>query len=374
MVPWRYILCDLEGVEVGELFQVRDPSRSRILNGMASATGTIGLENPMADVVVGSTAGERIRNLLKVYRNGERFLIGPLTDAEEILGPDGVGSVSFSAASPLWRLLYRLVGKTVAGYADGTPLAPKDLGLIAQGVIEVVNAEKDTGIRIGAIDPSSNSHVERAWFKKAGELIAELAAGARLGGYDFDLEPVEPFADAFGVQIANFNTYGSKGQVRPEVVFEYGVGKRNIQTARRPISGSTRATKTYSLAPGWPDAIAEGDTAVVTGDGTDAEGEGERFEDVVGSGDLGVLDLRQRLVDAHVDVRKHPREQWIFTPIPNLEYQYGVDYEEGDIVTARVVNPHTGAVRLDGLVRLYAAAFAGDELGNETPELTVTPE
>lgn len=374
MVNWRYILCDLEGVEVGELFQVRDPNRSRILNGMASATGTIGLENPMADVVVGSTAGERIRNLLKVYRNGERFLVGPLTDAEEVLGPDGVGSVSFSAASPLWRLLYRLVGKTVAGYADGTPLAPKDLSQIAQGVIEVLNAEKDTGIRIGVIGASSDSYVERAWFKKAGELIAELAAGARLGGYDFDLEPVEPFADAMGVQIATFNTYGSKGQVRPEVVFEYGDGKRNIQTARRPISGSTRATRTYSLAPGWPDAIAEGDTAVVTGDGADAELEGERFEEVVGSGDLGVLDLRQRLVDAHVAVRKHPREQWIFTPVANLEYQYGVDYEEGDIVTARVVNPHTGAVRLNGLVRLYAAAFAGDELGNETPELTVTRE
>lgn len=374
MVDWRYLLTDLEGVEVGELWQVRSPDRSRTLNGLGTVAGNIDLSNPMADTILGSTAGDRIRLLLKAYRNGERFLVGPITDAEETGGPDGVGSVSFVAASAFWRLLYRLVGKTQAGYADGTPLAPKDMGQIAAGVITAVNADKDTGIRLGAIGASSDSYIEQAWFRKAGEIIAELAAGARLGGYDWDLEPVEPFTDAQGVHIATFNTYGSKGQVRDEMVLEYGVGKRNISAYRSPISGSTRCTRAYSLAPGWPDAIAEGDTAVVVGDGSAAELEGERFEELVGSGQLGVLDLRQRLADAAVTLRAHPRRQWLITPAPELEYEYGVDYVEGDIVPARIVNPHTGAVRLDGYVRIYGVRFVGDDQGVETPELTVVPE
>lgn len=371
MGEWRYIVTDLDGVEVVELWAANDTNNDRALNGMATVTGSIPLEHPAADLIVGSSPATRLRALLKAYRNGERFMVGPFTDAEETGGPDGIGAVSFAAASPLWRLLFILAGKTVAGYGHGTPAAPVDLGAIMEGLIDVANAEKDTGIRIGAIGVSSSSYLERVFFKKVAELLAELGPG-RLGGPDFDFEPVEPFNDGAGVHLATFNTYGTKGANRPEVVLEYGTGKRNISSYRRPLSGSTRATRTFSIAAGWPDAIADGDTPLVEGDGTDAEGTGERFEDVVPSG-LTVLDLRQRLVDEHAAVRKHPREQWLVTPVANLEYEYGVDYEEGDTITARVVNPHTGAVRLDGLVRVYGVKFARDSMGNETPELTLIP-
>lgn len=372
MVDWRYIVTDLDGVELVELWAANDTNNERALNGMATVTGSIPLEHPAADLIVGSSPATRLRALLKAYRDGERFMVGPFTDAEETGGPDGVGAVSFVAASPLWRLLFVLAGKTVAGYGDGTPLAPKDLGQIMRGLIDVANAEKDTGIRIGAIGVSSSSYLEQVFFKKVAELIAELGPG-RLGGPDFDLEPVEPFDDGAGVHLATFNTYGTKGANRPEVVLEYGVGKRNIANYRRPLSGGTRATRTYSIAAGWPDAIAAGDTPVVTGLGLDAELEGERFEELIPGGTT-VLDLRQRLVDEHAAVRKHPREQWLVTPVGNLEYEYGVDYEEGDTITARVVNPHTGAVRLNGLVRVYGVKFARDAMGNETPELTLVAQ
>lgn len=373
MADWRYIVTDLAGVELIELWNARGTNHAAPLNGVRTVTGSIDLEHPAADLLAADAPAEQLRLLLKAYRNGERFLVGPFTDAEETAGPDGVGSVSFTAASPLARLLGRLIGKSTAGYGDGTPLATKDLGQIARGLIEAANAERDTGVRIGAIGASSSSYLERVYFKRIAELIAELGPG-NLGGYDFDLEPVEPVADGLGVKLATFNTYGSKGQHRPNVVLEYGTGKRNVQSYRRPISGSGRVTRAYSLAVGFPDAIAEGDTPVVSTIANDAEGAGERFEDVVGNGDLGVVDLRQRQTAEHVAIRKHPRNQWLVTPAPATEYEYGVDFEEGDTITARIVNPHTGRVRLNGIVRIYGVELARDDMGRETLELNLVPD
>lgn len=369
MHVWRHILTDLAGVELGEVFQARTRTLSRPLNGLPTASFNVALDNPIVDLVIGSTPLARVNLLLKVYRDGVLQFVGPLVACEET-AEGATGSLSVNAAGALWRLYRRLVGKTTAGYGDGTPLAMKDLGLIASNLITTVNAEGDTGIRIGAVTASVNSYVGPWYFKKVGEGILEIGPGT-LGGFDFAIDPVEPTADAGGVKIGSFRAAAAFGTQRDNAAFEFGVGRRNIASYRRPITAEGLANKAYHLAPGFPDSVDASLTPVISAQ--DAASIAARLihEDVV-SADLAPNSLRQTLVNEHVAIRKRPRELVMFTPVPEPNLNYGVDFAEGDVVPGRAV--FGGRVRFDALFRIYGVDFTVDDMGREELELTLVNE
>lgn len=368
MAAWRFILSDLTGVEVAEVFQASSRACSRPLNGLPTASFTIALENPIADTIIGSTPLQYGNLLLKVYRGSTRMLVGPIVALEENVSGER-GTLSVTAAGSLWRLYRRLIGKTTAGYGDGTPLVMKDLGTIAKNMIDVANAEGDTGIRPGTITASTSSFVGPWYFKKIGEAIIEIGPGT-LGGFDFTIDPEEPVVDAGGLKIGTFRAGPFLGTTR-NLVFEYGTGLRNVASYRRPITAEGLANKVYHLAPGFPDSVDAGLTAVISA--TDSASIAARLihEDVVNA-DLSPDDLRQKLVNEHVAIRKRPRELVVFNPTRNLPYNYGTDYVEGDVVTARAV--YNSKVRFDAAFRLYGCDFAIDDQGNEQVELTLVNE
>lgn len=367
MASWRFILTSLAGVEKGEIFLGRSKVVDLPLNGTPTVAMQIDLDNPMADVILASTAMDRINLLLKAYRNGTRMFVGPLVSADESVDGDSA-SLSLSAASPFWRLMHRLLGKAAGGYGDGTALAPKDLGEIAKNMIDVANAEGDTGIRVGTILPSSNGYVGPYYFKKVAEAIMEIGPGL-LGGFDFEVVPFEPITDVGGVKIGEFRAHGSLGQNRPNVIFEMGVGRRNMGSYQRPMTADGIANKVYALPPGHPDSVEEG---LSTQESSDAPSIGTRglFEDVL-SDDIQPNSLRLKLAQEHVRIRKVPREQIFFTPIPNAEPDYG-EYTVGDTITARAV--YRGRVRFDAMFRVYGAKFTIGDDGSETTEIQLANE
>lgn len=368
MGEWRFILTTLAGTELIEVWQARGRTIALPLNGLPTVSMSIDIANPAVDTILAATALERINLLLKAYRDGTLVFCGPLTSAEETAAGQE-GTLAFGAAGPLWRLQYRMVGKSTAGYGDGTALAPKDLGTIAKNMIDVVNAEGDTGIRPGAIGASSNSYVGPWHFKKVAEAIAEIGPGA-LGGFDFDIAPSEPAADAGGVKIGTFNTYGSLGSSQPNAVFEYGTGRRNVESYRRPIDPTQQMNRGYALPPGFPDAI-EAPNAIQTSSDAAAIAARGLFEDTVGNADIGPNDLRAKLAAEHVRIRKQPRETIFFTPVAGAQPAITPDLV-GDTCEARAVRD--GRVRFDAFFRIYGITYTLDDHGTETAELALINE
>lgn len=369
MATWRFILTDLAGVEVGEIFQARGRKVTLPLNGLPTVTFSVDLINPMADVILGASAMQRINLLLKAYRNGQRLFVGPLSAAEEVATGDE-DSLSVTASGPLWRLYRRMVGRDTIGYADGTPLAHKDLGEIAGNMIQVTNAvDGFTGIDIGVLGASSSSYLERVYFKKIAEAILELGPGL-LGGYDFEIAPVEPVdLPGQGLKIGTFNTAGALGQTRPNAVFEHGTGKRNVSGYRRPIAGEV-TNRVWMLPPGFPDSSEPTWTMQTASDPVSIAAR-QLQEEAIAS-ELGPNDLRAKLGQEHIRIRKQPRELVIWTPAPNIALEYGVDYTVGDIVEGRAVR--NGRVRYDAFFRLFGAEFDIGDLGGDQLALTMVSE
>ncbi|MEJ7801610.1 MAG: hypothetical protein WKF60_13890, partial [Ilumatobacter sp.] len=157
----------------------------------------------------------------------------------------------------------------------------------------------------------------------------------------------------------------------PAAIFEYGTGKRNVQSWRQPFDTAGMANYVAHLAPGFPDSIAAGIPPIVSATNT-ATVTRRRREDVV-SVDLQPEVMRQMLVAEHVRIRGYPRETIFFVPKSNCDVQYGTHYREGDLVTARAAT-RKGLVVFDAVFRVYGVEFTVDDMGVETVELALINE
>lgn len=373
MAVWRFILADpSDGSEVGEVFQAGSRDIAIPWKGLRTVTFTLDLANPMCNPILAAASIDRVNLLLKAYRlqrdsTYKRMFVGPLVAANETADQNG-GRLEVAAAGPQRRLADRLIGKSTAGYGDGTPLAMKDIGQIQAGIIVVVNAEDDTGIRVGAITASADSYYGPVYFKPAGEAIVELSA--TLDGPDIDYLPVEPVADIDGLHIADFTAAPAIGSVRDEAAFEFGVGRRNIASYGRPITTDGEANRAFALPAGFPDAIEAGDSTAMSEDAPTRATRG--LKETVVATDVGSLPLRQQLTDEHVRIRKLPRETIVFEPAPNIGPEYGTDFDNGDLIPARAVV--YGSLRFDAYFRCYGVRFLVDDQGNETPAVTLVDD
>lgn len=380
---WRFILAERDGTEVGELWNPGDLDLVVPLvggKGGAALTTSIGLEHPMADVIIGDPADQttRINKLLKVYRDGERMLVGDLWTGEEA-GDDGTERLSIAAMGPLHaRINSRMAGLTSAGFSQGSAVAQLDLGVIMRTVLDSLNGSADTGVRKGTHSASINGFVEKVYAKPVGELFVELSQ--QLGGPDFEIDPVEPVVDGAGagtfagagVKIAELNTALAIGQSQPKAVFEYGTGKRNVKSYRRPFDRSGQGTIFWHQAPGFPDSVAAGITPIMQQTSATALAAWGRMDAVV-TADIQPPLMRALLLLENARIRGNPRETFFFTPVPDSDVTFGEHYGLGDLVEARIVD-RRGRRRFDGEVRVYGAHFTRDQLGRESIELTLINE
>lgn len=360
-MAWSFVVCDLGAEQLGEVRNAHNRRVERPLGRLDVASFRIRPDNAMAGYLLDGDV------LVKAYDGVSDVpkFVGEVASADEV-ATDTDASLQVVCGGALARLEDRLVGKSVHGVEYGDAISQLDRGAIAEAILDDVNGDRDTGVRVGTITPSSLSYAGPYWYKAASEAIAEL--GAAFDGFDFEFAPVEPVADGAGLHLWDFNAAPAIGADRPDTILEYGFGTKSLVAYTRRVDRRGLLTKGYGLPPGFPDNAK--DPTIVSASDSAAIAERGLHEGVV-QADIGNADLRQRLVDEHVLVRKRPRQLITFTVAFSTPYVYGTDYREGDTIRARaVVNDE---VRFNAAFRIYGVAWNIDDEDNVRIELTVTP-
>lgn len=382
---WEGVVTDRTGAPLGELREASGRGFKKSLNRGRATRWTVQVDNPLARWHQDDTV------LVKWYQDNVLRFVGGLVTSEK--NRDGAGgTIAVTAGDAFATILpWRLLGKSNAGQTYATAVSPQDKGALAAMMITEANASGDTGIRMGTVQPSSNGFAGPYWYQPADAAITDLSAG--LGGFDWDLVPVEPVADAGGIQTGRLDIYSAVGTVRDDVAFEFGTGKRNVASFRDLANFAGRLNRGYSLPPGFPDnatqlVLTQADAASIAQRGV--------FEGTV-AGDLQVDALRQALLDQNIAVRKLP--QRVITFVPITEDAAGtpidqrrvpralLDYDVGDVVHFRAkerfkrYDPTTGAVidmvaitTVDALFRVFAIDVAIGDNGDVTVTVTLVQE
>lgn len=394
-MAWSFQLAArATGQSLGELRDAHSRTIRFPLNRTPTVQFTIDAAHPLATQVLGLD-----QVLLKAYDDstGSKVLrfIGPVVGYEKTRNGQG-GTIAVTAAGPQWRIDRRLIGKNASGATFGTTsVSLLDRGEIMGRIIDALNTGEasniftdagDTGVRRGTITASSTTFVSDWRYKAAGEALADLSG--TLDGPDWEIAPVEPTVDATGLKIGALNASYAIGSSKPNVSFEFGTGRNNVAEWKDIGDAGTLATRAISLPPGFPDNATE---AVLSWDDTAAITLRGLYETVV-SADLQTSDLRTKLIQDHVRVRKQPRRIVTFTPVAEdsslalserrVPALFG-DYIVGDTIVFRAIErfpvyDSAGTVTdtlevptVDALMRVYAADVQIDDNGVGQTQLTL---
>lgn len=360
---WQFVLADLAaGTALGEVTKATARTLTVGLNRLPTAAFTVRLDHPLAGRMLEATA---LVQAYQVAADGSKTLrfAGPVVAAEESAQGAG-GTLQVTAAGAFWRLGHRLIGRSAAGFSQGSAVSQVDRGQIAAAILAAVNADGDTGIRLGTVQPSAPGYVGPWRFIPASEAITQLSA--TLDGFDFEVAPVEPTVDSAGLQIGTLNVAGVIGQTRPEAIFEYGTGRRNVQTYTRPVTLDGLLNAAWNLPEGFPENPV---SAVVSSSDATSIAQWGRMEGLV-TGDVTVDAMRAQLVAEHVRIRRNPRQVITFDPARTAP-RFGPDYLVGDVVTARA--RVGGSTRFDGQFRVYGVTVSIDDEGTATEQLELVP-
>lgn len=375
MSKWTFVLTDLLGAQLGELTGADSRIVTFPLNRMPTASFVIPTDHRLANYLIDADW----EGLLKCYRNGVLRFIGPIVGSDDQWDSSvGVQRLAVNAASPMWRLGFRLLGVTPYGWGQGTAAAPVDLGLIAHDMLDDANlgnagfvssvADTFTGISKGTRPGSgmASGAAGTYYFKPVADAIAELSAA--VNGFDYEVAMQEPVGGSvLWPEIGKLNIYNVLGTTKPGIHFEFGTTKANLTGYGRTLDRSAKATLGYIQQPAASDhsgTLFAKDDATETTDG--------RFEAVVDDGGTEWNTLRQDIVNQNVAIRKKAREIVSIQPHPNASPSVFDDYIVGDIVPVTlVVNSRT---LLNGNVRIWGATFNIDKEDNETQTLQTIPQ
>lgn len=413
-MAWTFVVCDTAGAVVGELGRAGGgqplgglgqgaggiSNRSLVfnLNRIPTFGFTARADHPMARYLGPDQVG---RTLVKGYDDstGVKVLryLGPLIASQKVRNSAG-GTLAVTTAGVAWRLGGRLIGKSVAGATFGTtPTSLLDRGEIQARMVEALNSGDatniytdagDTGIRRGTITPSTATYVN--WqYTFADKAFTDLTAP--LDGPDWEVAPVEPVLDAYGLQLGALNALPVIGVTEPNVLFEYGTGKLNVGEWSDMGDLSALANLIHHLPPGWPQQTT-GNVLTVT-DAASQAAYTLREALITDAPDLAVDQLRQLLLQENLAIRKVPRRVISFTPITELAGttqrrvpRLFVDYGIGDVVIFHAREPFpvldsrgtvigtTVQTTANLSVRVYKVTLNIDDQGNATPTVVLVDD
>lgn len=375
---WRFVITNLSGVSLGGGGPVVNASNKQWgyhLNGARTAQITIGIDHPKANFILNNDTLLKVYRKTKVSQTWQLLMVGDVIQAEEDSSGD-TGQLIVSAADPFWRLQRRFIGLAIdsigrgTGYTDGSAVSLKDFTTLAANVLADVNSAFNSGITLGTITNTGNtSYIGPVYAQNVGDILQQLAN--TLGGPVWVLQPLEPSGSMPSTVISQMNIgpASSMNVNRPNAIFEYGTGKRNVSSYSRILSKDGLANTLYSTPQGFPSVTAQGDTMVIEQDSASQAAIG-LYQDIVPT-DLTSIPLRQQLCNEYLAVRKAARQQITFTPTVDCPLDYGVDYQVGDTVVARAYV--SGQYRYNGTARIYGVDFTIDDNDAETPVLTLIP-
>lgn len=360
-MSWRIEATNLSGASQGVIEGADARKVMRRLNGSASIAGTLPLDNDAADFLLQGDA------YLKAYEGNILRAHVPLITAEEVAGATtsggALGSVAFAGFDPLWRCGSRHIGKSQTGYTK----VNTDRLLIVKDMLDVVNAENETGIDTAGIGAfSTSTSIGPVFYKPVLQAISELAAA--LDGFDYYLNPIEYTAGKIG----SFYGAAAIGTQALDAAFEFGYGLHNVQGYRRPVSNENLCNYGINLPPGFPDNATQ---AVQTYQDDSSIAARGRYEALISS-DLVVDTFRQKLTQENVRLRKNPRQTISFSPKTDLgDGQvplFGIDFSLGDVVPFHAKLDIDGELqtRINALMRVYKVEW---DIGKQDEaNLTVT--
>ena len=383
---WSFVLTDRQGNSLGELRNATGRSIRFPLNRTPTFNFAIQADNPFATSLVNLD-----KILVKAYDDstGSKTLrfYGPVVGRDKTRNASG-GVLPISAAGAQWRLDRRLIGQNIVGATFGTTsLSLLDRGEIMGRTIDALNAGEstniwtvagDTGIRRGTITASSSTYVTDQRYVAAGTFLAGLSAS--LDGPDWQIRPTEPVTDAQGVQIGLLDVSAAIGTSQPNVAFEYGTGQRNVAEWKDTGDATGLCNRAINIPSGWPDTATQqplvwSDAAAIADRGL--------YEAAI-PGELQSDDLRLKLIQENVRVRKVPKRIIAFTPVAEdssapIEQRRVprpfADYNVGDVVRFRAIErfpvtdtlgtvlTYSESPTVDLLLRVFAIQIDLDDNG-----------
>jgi hypothetical protein len=387
-MPWQFIARNRAGAALGELRNVHDRNVRFPWLKTPTMTGRLDANHPLAQRI---TDGDlTILSGYDLTIQAAPLFQGPIIGAQKTRNASG-GQITFTAAGAGWYLDHRDIGRTNAGATFGTTsLSLLDRGELIGRTIDALNAGENTNIftlagnttiRRGTITASSSTYVSDVRYKVASEFISDLSA--TLDGPDIQVRFVEPFTDATGLVLGVMDVAPALGTTRTDTVFAFGTPPYSVVEWNDVIDCNTLANHATNLPSGFPDNATAQPITWLDQPSIDQRG---LYETVVAA-DLVTDDLRLKLVQEHVRVRKTPRRIISVTPASEdataaVEQRrvprYGLDYKGGDVVTFRAVERFdvtdaTGTVigqnevaTADLLTRVFAVELAIDDQGVAT--------
>lgn len=361
-MAWTFVLSDLEGVVLGEVTDAHDRVVNRVLNGISSARFTVRGSHVLAPDI-NSADGL----LLRCYDHDKvlRFH-GTVRTVEDVVRQNDY-SITCTFAD---------AGVILDGHYDSTASISHtntDSGRLAWLVAEQrQDHQTKHGLQMGSQDDSESGSTinwQEEPYMHTLQTIVEFSESA--AGFDWYIEPIERTLEGVDPVIGAWVLDGVVGTTKSNAVFEWGTGRNNVQEWQRTKDW----TKLLNLALNITGEQDPEDSAgvrqqVQASDSTSIATYGTHF-DVVESFGIEDSTLRQEVVDAHIAVRKNPRQIYTLTPTSSLVSVpvFGVDYYLGDLVPFRA--KHNDTILFDGLVRVYSVEITIDDNGQELVKPTV---
>lgn len=370
MASWAFILTDRDYVPQGEILNAQQRKVAQPLSKLSTASFQIRADNPLADQIM------TCQGYIKCYRrtvNSTWSLqhFGPIISSE-LAFDKSAATISVNSVGAGWILQKRLAGKSRTGVQF---TIASDRAQIAKTLIDATNAENETGIdtSLSPIAAASTATYTAGPYKSVMDCITELATA--FDGFDWYFNIIDNFSNGVVTtpKIASFLAAPLIGSLKPDAVFEWGVGRNNIVSGKYQVSRDTQANKVYHNTSNGPDAPG---FPTVSALDSDSITNWKLLEDLANA-DLLDNTMRQNLVNEHVSVRKNPRK--VIEVTPHIDpYDagrlplYQIDYNLGDQVRARIA--FGGKVKFDATVRVYGVSFDINDLGVEQQSLSLVQE
>jgi hypothetical protein len=376
---WRFVITDMSGntpAGTGMIINAGQKTFSYQKNAGKTATVVMNIDHPIASYMLNNDALMKVYRQTKVSGAWQRMMVGEVIQAEEA-GQGDTAQVIAVAADPWWRIQRRVIGMGIdsagrgTGYTDGTALSLVDNSILVRNILNSINGVFNTGVQLGSVtNCGTTGYLGPLYAQNVGTIWQQLCN--TLGGPDFEIVPIEPTGGAMPATIiGTMNIVGAGiGQVRSNTAFEYGCGRDNMSQYSRVVTKDGLCDQAFSPPQGFPTVTSAGDTMII-GQDTTAQNARGLFQDIV-QGDLTSRVLRTVLANEYVTVRKQARQQITMTPTVDNPMDYNVDYQVGDIVTARAMVKNV--YRFNGTVRIYGVTIALDENDAEAVTLNLVPQ
>jgi hypothetical protein len=370
-MSWQVQVTDRNFVPQGQVLNLQEIKVGITLNKTRTASFKVRLDNTMAPFLANRVSSEPI--YAKIYRHGSLLANSPVMTVQEA-GDEAIdAALTVNAVGPEFIWAFRFYnGKAVPlKLASGTSRGAK-FKTILDAYVESVTPSNKTFIdhTTGPIIGGGTGEVEIQSYKTVAEILTELTN--TIEGFDWTVWPTEPVTVSGVPTIGRLEAQEKIGSTKPNAVFEWGGNRNNIATFSRTVDVTSVANSIYSVPPSGPESPgAPVQNAIDT-----AKAEEWQLRQALAPLSAQSIPLRKLLAEEALAVRKLPRQTFTFTPIVDNSDgtvpQFGIDYNIGDIVRARVI--YNQAVNLDVFARVWGVSFAVDQDGKETQTLTLSEE